>query len=808
MTRSLVCVALLGSLVAGRALAQQRQALPAQKTSAVGITTGRVDSLINVGKVDQAVELAKSAIASRAPGYLTAEAALAEVALRRGDWTEASSQATAVAAAYAADGSLWNAADIIAAGRAYVVLGRRDAQAFHDALQAFDRATALDSGNIESRIRAADLLLDKYNAPDAEQSYHEVLTLAPNEPHALLGLAREAAFNGDADATARARRALAADAALAPTHVLLAQLHLAAEAYDSATIAASDALALDSAAVDAWAVLGTVAWLRGDSTRWHAAAAAAARIEPQGATFYADVADAVAQQRRYAEAAAMALHAVRIDSTSARALGILADNQLRLGEMSDGRANLERSFAIDPYNLWHKNTLDLLDNLRSFKTIRAGRFQFVAPADEADYLVLYLGPLLETAYDTFAVRYGYSPPAPIRVELYGRHADFSVRTIGLTGLGALGVSFGPVLILDSPRSRETGELNYGSTAWHELAHTFTLGLSGNRMPRWFSEGLSVVEERRAGHGWGARVSAEFLAAYKGGALPRATAINEGLVRSKFPAEIGMSYFEASLVCEMIEDEDGITAIRAMLKGWGEGLDTPGVLQRVLKMTPAEFDAHFDAWVRTRYAIPLAAIDSSDGMTPPTGKYIALIKSGRELMDAGSKDSARAVFLATQRLFPDDAGVDSPAWYLGHYDRDKGDLAGAIAEVHAVTMNDETAPDANDVEATLRLQTRDSAGALAALERQQWITPYDEALHARIADLSEQLGDFPGAAVERRAILALGASDSLEARYQLARVLLRSGDKDGARREILQVLEQAPAFEKAQSLLLEIQGGHI
>ena len=57
----------------------------------------------------------------------------------------------------------------------------------------------------------------------------------------------------------------------------------------------------------------------------------------------------------------------------------------------------------------------------------------------------------------------------------------------------------------------------------------------------------------------------------------------------------------------------------------------------------------------------------------------------------------------------------------------------------------------------------------------WIAPGDAELHARLADLLDQTGDRAGALRERRAVLAAGAADPLEARYQLARALARSGD---------------------------------
>src|SRR5258708_23112403 len=223
---------------------------------------------------------------------------------------------------------------------------------------------------------------------------------------------------------------------------------------------------------------------------------AARGLNPRPAAFLAEIADAMVKQRRYGDAVRFAREALVIDSNSVPALGVLGTNELRSGNLDAGRATLEKAFALDPFNLWHKNTLDLLDEMRGFRTVDRGRFRFVAPPKEAEALLPSLAPLLEAAFDTLERLCHYVPPVPVRLEIYSRHADFSVRTVGLAGLGALGVSFGPVLAMDAPSARDPAHFNCASTAWHELTHTFTLGLSGNRAPRWLSEGLSVLEEQR------------------------------------------------------------------------------------------------------------------------------------------------------------------------------------------------------------------------------------------------------------------------------------------------------------------------
>ena len=658
----------------------------------------------------------------------TARVERADLALRRGERAAAEREASVLVAEYERGAGIWTARDHVAAGRAYLIVSSGNANAVRNALRAFDAGARADSTFDEAVLRASDLLLEKFVAPDATQGYEAVLRRRPKNAWALLGMARVMEFTGKGDALGKAREAIAADARLAPAHLFVATLHLEAERNDSAEAAARRALAIDAEALDAWAVIGAVRWIAGDSAGFRAAIAQAERVAPKPAAFYVTLSEAAARQRRYADAERFAARALQLDPLSVPALGALGTNRLRTGDIAAGRAQIERAFAIDPFNLWHKNTLDLLDVLAGFRTVRMGRFEFVTSEREAGILLPYLSPLLEEAYDKLAARYDYRPPAPVRLEIYSRSADFSVRTVGLTGLGALGVSFGRLLAIDAPSARDPGTFNWGSTAWHELAHTFTLGLSDNRVPRWFSEGASVLEERRARAGWGALASPAYLAALKTGALRPVSQLNDGFVRPRTPAEVGLSYYHASLVCEMIEAEFGPKALGDMLRGWRDGLTNAAVFRRALTLDEAALDKRFDTWVRVRFA-----------------------------------------------------------------DAREADLPAGDSELEPLQR-----------EALRAERARDDEALVSVLERMIWIWPYDAAVHLRLADAAARAGIASTAVRERRAVIALGPSDLLGARVELARALLATGDRAGARREVLSVLEHAPTYERAQTLLLQLR----
>ena len=166
------------------------------------------------------------------------------------------------------------------------------------------------------------------------------------------------------------------------------------------------------------------------------------------------------------------------------------------------------------------------------------------------------------------LRYQFKPPGPILIEMFPKHDDFAVRTIGLPGfIGALGACFGRVVTLDSPTARPPGQFSWAATLWHEMAHVITLQMSNNRLPRWLSEGISVFEERRARPDWGREMEARFAQALEEGELLKLRDLNEGF---SDPQLISLTYYQASLVAGHLRATYGEPALWRLLREYGEG----------------------------------------------------------------------------------------------------------------------------------------------------------------------------------------------------------------------------------------------
>jgi tetratricopeptide (TPR) repeat protein len=775
------------------------------------------------GRTTEAEAAFKKAIAGGASDALLAEVNLAVLRSDRGERAAAAAGFRRLVQAYNR-GEATTSEQLEAVAIACRSLGDDDPQLFKDALKAFDEAIAADPDNVGARVRLAELLLEKYNRPDAADAVKEALEHNPAHPRALLAQARVLDFDGAPGVMEQIQRSLAVSPGFAEARVFLAEVLVDQEDYDGAAREAESALADDAASLPALTALAAARYLQGDTARFQESQRRVLALNPRPAELYNRLAELSARNRLYRQAAAFAQQALTLDARTWRGLGILGLNQLRLGAIEDGRRNLEASFKGDPYNVWIKNTLDLLDTFPKYRETSTPHFRILLHAKETDLLAPYAAALAEEAYARLAERYPYRPEGPVRVEVYPDHADFSVRTVGLAGLAGLGACFGPVFAIDSPSAREVGQFNWGSTLWHELAHTFTLGLSGNRVPRWFTEGLSVHEEHRARPGWGDGVTVEFLRALEAGELLPLGTLNRGFVRPKSQEQVAISYYQASLVVEWIETRRGFPALVGLLKAYGDGLTTAQAFQKVLGTTPEDVDTQFLASVRERFAGPLAAMrlpspppglaalgraahptaaDLEARAKADAGDFEAQLRAATVLFKQGKRAEALPYFEQARTLFPELGGPDSPHWYLASLYKEQGRTDEARAELERLTTITDSHYQAQLELARMREEKGDLAGAAAALDAALYISPFEPAVHERLANLDARLGDQAGVVRARRSLVALDPVDRPEALYQLARALLEAGDAAGARREVLRALEIAPRFQRAQELLLRL-----
>lgn len=701
-------------------------------------------------------------------------------------------------------------ADLRAVALACRMLGRNDPQLFKDALRAFDEANARDTLELEGQVQLAEMALEKFDPGIAREALDKVLAVNPDHPRALLAMARTDAFENRPGATARLQKSLGLNGSSAEGRALAAMQLIDVERYADAAAEAMRGLEVDSGAPAPLVALAAARYLAGDRAGHQEALDRAHRRLVGSAEAEVTLADVAARNRLYREAVAFAGAGAQRDARSARALALLGINQLRIGQVQEGTATLTKAFEIDPYDAWVKNTLDLLDTFKDYTEITTPRFVIMAEKKDAALLELFVGPLAELAYDSLAARYGYRPPTPVRIELFRSHDDFSVRTVGLGGLGALGVSFGGVIAMDSPAARKVGEFNWGSTLWHEIGHTFTLGATENRIPRWLSEGLSVYEERRARPGWGSDVSPTLIAAYKASRLHPVSRLNDGFMRPRYAEEVPLSYALASYVCEMIERDHGVAGIRRLLDAYRAGKGTAEAFQAVAGTGMDALDRKFDSWFRERFRTEFTAVEAKvrgEGEQATLhweGPLYDAVRASVRAVAREQWDEAVRSLERAKALFPAYADAGSAYHLLAELYLKRGDKVKAIGELSAISARNEAAFAENVRLAGLHREAGDVKGAVAALERTLFITPFDAGVHDTLATLAAASGAHAAAIRSRRALVALDPTDRVEALYLLAKAYADAGDAAAARREVLRALDLAPNYEKAQELLLMLR----
>jgi Flp pilus assembly protein TadD len=291
------------------------------------------------------------------------------------------------------------------------------------------------------------------------------------------------------------------------------------------------------------------------------------------------------------------------------------------------------------------------------------------------------------------------------------------------------------------------------------------------------------------------------------------------MRPDYPEQVVFSYYQASLVFEMIESRHGFEAIRRMLEGYRDGHTTEQMVERDLAMSVGELDDEFEDYIRGRFSSALAGLAEIGEAPPPNadvdalstfarahpGDLLTRLRLGITLFREERFEEAEAELREALRIFPEHGGPDSPYGFLARIHHRRGELERAEAALARLNVLSESNYDALVMQAEILGELDREAESAAALDHAVQIWPYEMEIHERLAELHTTLGNAEGAVRERGAVVALNPADRAEALYLLAVAQRDAGDLTGARRSILGALEIAPNYDEALEFLLVLRG---
>jgi cellulose synthase operon protein C len=662
---------------------------------------------------------------------------------------------------------------------------------FHDANDVLKIVTQANPRNAEAFVTWGDLLAEKYNDPEAIASYQDALKIDPNMPEARLGMAKALSLSEPERAAAEIEKVMTTNPNFVEGHLFIAEQSIDSEQYDKAQEGINKALAVNPKSNEAISLLASISFFRNDTADFSKYKSQVLATNPYYSKLYDILAENSVSLRLYKEAVDFAREALRINPRDYDAMSILGVNLMRIGQEEEGKLALEKAYEGDRFNVWTVNTLTLLDSFEKFVRFDTAHFKVKLHEKEVAVLRPYVEELLEKAYTTLSEKYGFKPEGPLHFEMYPDHADFAVRTLGLPGIGALGVCFGKLFVMDSPTARKPDAFNWGSTLWHEFMHVISLQITDHKVPRWFSEGLSVYEERKGFPGWGDDLKLDYLDAIKTKKLLPVADLNNGFIRPKYEQQVLVSYYQASLICDYIEQKYGFAALKKMLLLYKEGKNTADVFKEAIGLTPEQFDPEFFKWVDEKV---------KDLEVKP---FMQLVSNGQEAMAKGDTDKAIELLAKSIAMYPEYTDEHNAYEPLADAYLKKGDKKAAMETLKKFMTYSETGYKASHTLAGLLLEAGDTAGARQALDAATFIRPMDLEQHQKLGDLLLTQKQYAPAAREFEALLALNAPDKAGAYYKLAESNFAQGKKDVARTNVMKALEIAPSYEPAQQLLLKI-----
>jgi tetratricopeptide (TPR) repeat protein len=606
------------------ALAKAKDLKPAEKAA---IALGLADALDSQGQSDKAI----AALKAVEPTTPDIQARIGEILFARGDWDGAAAAAKAARAKQddhlaahwveallfeaqgklAPDGKDWkwfidyqntHAKELVKDPLGMLIVGQAAeryyrANAEGEQLKSsldevlntlYEGALKVDADCWQASWLEGRLFLSGYQEGDARKELNKALAINPHATEALITMGRADLENYKlANARKKAERALEINPKFVPAMVLLADVNISDERFPEARDAARKAVAENPKDEESLARLAATARLLVDPATATAAEAAALSNNPRPATFFASLAERLADRRKYRSAERAFLLAAQADPRRADVKIGLGMLYMQIGREPEARDLFDAAFDSDPFNVRAKNMMKVLAHMAGYRSVNSAHYTVMADPEHM-LLAQYFARYLESIYDELAQRFGYTLPSTTQIEVMKDHEWFSGRTVALPFIPTVGACTGRVVAMASPKTSDH-PYNWARVLKHELTHVITLQQTDFNIPHWYTEALAVEsEDSPRPQAWN-KMLLERVPARK---LLNLDNINLGFIRPSEPEERQLAYCQAQLYAQYMVKRFGADANIKMLNAYRRGLSTGPAIKACFGVEKDDFEKHY------------------------------------------------------------------------------------------------------------------------------------------------------------------------------------------------------------------------
>jgi tetratricopeptide (TPR) repeat protein len=566
----------------------------------------RAELLFQRGRWDEAKKTAMAAL-KKSPDHLLARWIDAQIIRDSGDWPKAAEAFRWFVKYFNkrsdADMEITDPEELLLVGYANLEYARYyhvDSEYESVLEHLFGAAIKNDKRFWQAEYASGRLFSEKHNKKDASTRFDRALKLNPRAAEVFASRAETAYQQFEMkDADFLAGEALGINPNLPEALRVKAAIHLFSGEHDAAMKLLEKARRINPRDESTLAQFAAVLHAQKREKEFDAVLAEVEKFNPKAWRFNVELGSHLDSRKLFYDSGKYFKRAIELEPNMPEGYEGLGMLEMRLGKETAARKSLTDAFDADPFNVRVSNSLKVLDHLARYETIKTPHYLVRYDPKNDEALARFVVHYLEKLHVELEKKFDFHPKEPYLIEIFNKHEMFSGRVTALPDLHTIGACTGRMFAMVSTHDKSkviNKPFNWNRVLRHEVVHLFNLDQTKFQIPHWFTEGLAVMLEGKTTPPRWNYILADKL---RENDLLNLDNILLGFVRPRTPDQWQQAYLQSELYVQYLIKTHGEEAVGRLLAAFAEGLDTDGALPKAIKVSKADFEKGYRAFIVDR-----------------------------------------------------------------------------------------------------------------------------------------------------------------------------------------------------------------